>query len=337
MDSLTQIVLGAAVGEAVAGRKMGGRAALYGAIGGTIPDLDVFLRFFYDPLDAALVHRGFSHSLLFAFLAGLTLTFISIKLNKKGYGNRTWFLLWFLSIVTHPMLDIFTNYGTQFFWPFDWRLTFNSVFVIDPLYTLPFMVCLIGALCMKRESRRRRIWNWTGIIYSSLYLVWGVGVKLFVYGNTDSYFEQANIHPKRTMVTPMPLTSFYWDIIAEDDSNIYVGYKSLFAPFDPKQIEVHPKNHQILEEINWQGNSRVPEIEHITNGFYTVEPRQDSLIVYDLRFGTATTITNGISTQPIMGYGFSLNEQKPEKLFPYRTRDFSKINFSVYWDKVFGK
>jgi inner membrane protein len=337
MDSLTQIVLGAAVGEAVAGRKMGAKAALWGAVGGTIPDLDVFLRFFYDPLDAALVHRGFSHSLLFALLAGLALAFVSRKLSKKDYSRKMWFWLWFLSIVTHPILDIFTNYGTQFFWPFDWRLTFNSVFVIDPLYTIPFMILLIGALFMKRESKRRRIWNYTGIIYSSLYLLWGVGVKLFVYSNTNSYFEQANIHPKRAMVTPMPLTSFYWDLIVEDDSNYYIGYKSLFAPFDPKQLEVFPKNHHLLKNLRWKGNSRIAEIEHITNGFYAVEPRQDSLIIHDLRFGTTTTITNGVSASPIMGYGFTLKNQEPVKLFSQRTRDFSKINFSVYWDKVFGK
>src|SRR5690606_2318704 len=107
----------------------------------------------------------------------------STRLSKRDYPNTMWFRLWFLSIVTHPILDIFTNYGTQFFWPLDWRMTFNTVFVIDPLYTLPFMVLLIGALFMKRESKRRRIWNWTGIGYSSLYLLWGVGVKLFIYSN----------------------------------------------------------------------------------------------------------------------------------------------------------
>lgn len=337
MDSLTQIVLGAAVGEAVAGKKMGAKAALWGAVGGTIPDLDVFLRFFYDPLDAALVHRGFSHSLLFAVLGGLILTWVSMKLSKKDYQRRTWFLLWFLSIVTHPLLDIFTNYGTQFLWPFDWRMTFNSVFVIDPLYTVPFMGLLIGALLMKRDSKRRRIWNWTGIIYSSIYLLWGVGIKLYVYNNSDSYFKQAGIHPEKVMVTPMPLTSFYWDLIAEDDSNYYVGYKSLFSTFNPGEIEIHPKNHQLLEQVDWQGNSRIAEIEHITNGFYAVEQKHDSIIIHDLRFGTATTITNGISKTPIMGYGFKLKDRKPEKLFTRRTRDFNKINFSVYWDKVFGK
>ena len=48
MDSLTQIVLGAAVGEVVLGKKVGNKAMLYGAIAGTIPDLDVLTRYFMD-------------------------------------------------------------------------------------------------------------------------------------------------------------------------------------------------------------------------------------------------------------------------------------------------
>ncbi|MNU67794.1 hypothetical protein D3C71_571460 [compost metagenome] len=336
MDSLTQIVLGAAVGEAVAGRKIGNKAALWGAIGGTIPDLDVFLRIFYDPLDAALVHRGFSHSLLFACLAGPAIGYLFHRLTKRKYSFKMWSLLWFLSIVTHPMLDIFTNYGTQFFWPFSWRLTFNSVFVIDPLYTLPFMVLLIGALFMKRDSKRRRIWNWTGIVYSTTYLLWGVIVKLGIYSSSDSYFAEANIHPKRIMVTPMPLTSFYWDIIAEDDTAYYIGYKSLFAPFNPEEIEIIPKNHELLTQIDWKENSRVEQIRHITNDFYSVERQKDSLLIFDLRFGTNTQITNRKSTGALMGYGFRLNE-KTITPFSYRTRDFDKIDFNSYVEKVFGK
>lgn len=172
MDSLTQIVLGAAVAEAVAGKQLGIKAALFGGIAGTIPDLDVFLRSFYNPLEAALVHRGFSHSLLFALIAGPTLAYLSNLLQKAKLGFKKWFWLWFLAIVTHPLLDIFTNYGTQFLWPFSPRITFNTVFVIDPLYTLPFLFFLVGALFMKRNSSRRRRWNWIGIGYSSLYLFW---------------------------------------------------------------------------------------------------------------------------------------------------------------------
>jgi inner membrane protein len=44
MDSLTPVVLGGAIRELVAGRKMGNRIVLWGAIAGTFPDLVVFFR-----------------------------------------------------------------------------------------------------------------------------------------------------------------------------------------------------------------------------------------------------------------------------------------------------
>ena len=43
MDLLTHIVLGAACGKIVLGKKVGNKALLFGAIGGTIKDLDVFI------------------------------------------------------------------------------------------------------------------------------------------------------------------------------------------------------------------------------------------------------------------------------------------------------
>ena len=60
MDSVTQIVLGAAVGEAVLGKKVGNKALLYGAIAGTIPDLDVIFGNFTDTITAIEWHRGFA-------------------------------------------------------------------------------------------------------------------------------------------------------------------------------------------------------------------------------------------------------------------------------------
>ncbi len=65
MDSLTQIVLGASVGEVVLGKKVGNKAMLYGAIAGTIPDLDVIARNFTDTITANEMHRGFTHSFYF--------------------------------------------------------------------------------------------------------------------------------------------------------------------------------------------------------------------------------------------------------------------------------
>lgn len=86
MDSLTQIVLGAACGEVVAGKKIGNRAMLWGAIGGTIPDLDVFASLFTDQITSTSFHRGIMHSFLFAALAPWLLA----KLTQWFYGNRVY-------------------------------------------------------------------------------------------------------------------------------------------------------------------------------------------------------------------------------------------------------
>jgi inner membrane protein len=338
LDSLTQIVLGAAVAEAVAGRKMGAKAAMWGAIAGTIPDLDVFLGRFFHPIDAALVHRGFSHSLVFALIAGPILGWLVHRLYKNRYELKTWVWLFFLSIVTHPILDIFTNYGTEFLWPFSLRITFNTVFVIDPLYTLPFLFFLLVALFTKREKPARKRWNMAGIYYSSAYLLWGVIVKLVILNNSSSYFEQANIKGKNTFVTPMPLTSFYWMILTEDDQNFYYGYKSLFYPFQKNDIEVIKKEKDALFDLKWPDKNYSRTLKFISKGYYTTRQSGDTLYYYDLRFGTTTNMTNGELNYPLMGYGMVIDNGAVQKTFNIRPSELMKrVNFGEYVNKVFNK
>jgi len=137
MDSLTQIVLGAACGEAVLGKKIGNKALLFGAIGGTIPDLDVMVGSLLhgNEIDAMLFHRGFMHSILFSVVAAFLLGWLVHKLYNSGkrLGTTTqkdWIWLWFLSLFTHPILDCFTPYGTQLFAPFsNYRVAFNNIAV----------------------------------------------------------------------------------------------------------------------------------------------------------------------------------------------------------------
>ena len=84
MDSLTQIVLGAAVGEVVLGKKIGNRAMIWGAIGGTIPDLDVLANLFMNDLDAMSVHRGITHSIFFSVVAPVFFAWLLAHLYRSG-------------------------------------------------------------------------------------------------------------------------------------------------------------------------------------------------------------------------------------------------------------
>ena len=337
MDSLTQIILGAAVAEAVGGRKMGNKAALWGAIAGTLPDLDVFLMQFYHPIDAALMHRGFSHSILFAVLMGPILGWLIHRLYKKRYDQKTWMWLFFLSIITHPMLDIFTNYGTEFLWPFSTRITFNTVFVIDPLYTVPFMICLLVALFMKRENPKRKKWNLFGIYYSSAYLLWGVIVKLFILSNSTGYFAENGLKTSNPMVTPMPLTSFYWMVLTEDKHNYYVGYKSIFYSFNPSDVDTIQKDKVTLKTLKWPGKNYSSQLDFISKGYYTTETTGDTIHYYDLRFGVASKLSNGVFTKPIMGFGMVVDNGIVQKTMPNRPTEMLKhFNFASYLNKIFS-
>ena len=156
MDSLTQIVLGASVAEATLGKKIGNKAIVLGAIAGTIPDLDIITRFFVDDLTASVMHRGFSHSLIFPFIAAPILAWILKNIYSK-YQNVSfydWLKMFFLAIITHPLLDAQTTWGTQLFWPFEWRIAIENIFIIDPVYTLPFLTFLILTAFQDRLSKK---------------------------------------------------------------------------------------------------------------------------------------------------------------------------------------
>ena len=96
MDSLTQIILGAAAGEVVLGKKVGNRAMLWGAVGGTIPDLDVLTGVFLTPIEELAAHRGFSHSILFAVLGACVFGWLIHRLYQSTYHKYLAFMGWFL-------------------------------------------------------------------------------------------------------------------------------------------------------------------------------------------------------------------------------------------------
>jgi inner membrane protein len=236
MDSLTQIVLGAACGEAILGRKIGNKALLFGAIGGTIPDLDVFIGswLYNNEIQAMAFHRGFMHSILFSIIAAFAFGWLTFKLYNKGnrLGTSTlrdWQLLFFWSLFTHPILDCFTPYGTQLFYPFtDYRVAFNNISVADPLYTTPFLICLIVLLFFKRQHKLRKLWLQLGIGISSAYMLFTLGNKFYI----DSIFEKSlktqAINFSRFRTQPTIFNTILWYGVAETDTEYYMGFYSLF-------------------------------------------------------------------------------------------------------------
>jgi inner membrane protein len=281
MDSLTQIVLGAAIGEAVLGKKVGNKAMLYGAIAGTIPDLDVFASFFTDTVTALSIHRGFTHSIVFSILFAPIFGWIVSRYETfKNFKSWSWLFFW--AFVTHPILDAHTTWGTQLFWPFDLRLAFKTIFVIDPIYTLPFLVFLILTMRQKRTSKKRNFYNKMGLIVSSSYLVLTFLFKWIAFNQFESALETQNIAYLQLDTRPSPLNTILWSANVETKEAYLLGNYSFFDS-QPITFETYPKNHELLGNLII--NEKVQRMIKISEGWYTITKKNESLYFSDLRFG----------------------------------------------------
>lgn len=283
MDSLTQIVLGAAVGEAVLGKKIGNRAMLWGALAGTIPDLDVAARYLTDTITATEIHRGFSHSIIFAVLMAPLLGGLVHQIKKRpDVGIRGWAWLFFWGLFTHPILDAFTTWGTQLFWPLDWRLAFNSIFVIDPLYTLPFLICLLGAALSRRGSQQRHKRNWAGIYLSTAYLLLSVLLKGIAFYRITSDLQSKNITYSQLSTRPAPFNTILWNANV-DTKDAYLISDYSFFDSQPMTWQRFPKQRAAASAM-----INTPEVQRlidVAQGWYLLDYEEGYWYFNDLRFG----------------------------------------------------
>lgn len=285
MDTVTQITLGAAVGEVILGKKTGNKAPLWGALLGVVPDMDVLFTSFLTDVQEIIVHRGISHSLLFCIAAppvfGWALS--KMKWNREvDWKSWSWMVFWV--IFTHIFIDVCTSYGTQVFQPFsNVALSFNSIFIVDPFYTLPLMAGIITALFFQRGSARRALANYLGLGLSSFYLLMGFGIKYHVNEVFEENFRRGHITVDRHMTTPAPFTEFLWTGYAESNDTIYAGIYSIFD--DDRSIDLI-KISQNSELINpYKNDLPVRRLLWFSNGYYAVDKKPDGIYFHDLRFG----------------------------------------------------
>lgn len=282
MDSLSQISLGAAISVAVMGRRTAvWKAAVWGGLAGTLPDTDVFIDF-GDPIINMVRHRAESHALLYLTLLAPILAWGIAKLQGQPELWRRWALAMWLVLFTHPLLDVMTVYGTRLLMPFtDHPFGVGSIFIIDPLYTLPIIIGLFGALLFRSSQGLR--WNQIGLALSSLYLVWGVFIQSHMFEIAEKSLQASNIKAERILVTPTAFNSILWRVVAMTPDYYYEGYSSLLDDNSEIKWLQYPRCPDLIQtHIH---NPNVKAIAQFSHGFYNLRQQNDRLIVTDLRMG----------------------------------------------------
>ncbi|TYA54333.1 metal-dependent hydrolase [Formosa maritima] len=331
MDSLTQIVLGAAVGEAVLGKKVGNKAMLYGAIAGTIPDLDIFYSHFTDTVTALETHRGFTHSIFFSILFAPIFGWIVSRYETYKIF-KGWSLLFFWCFITHPILDANTTWGTQLFWPLDYRIAFKNIFVIDPLYTLPFIVFLMLATFQKKEAPKRRFYNKIGLIVSSSYLLITFALKGISYIQFERALKNQQIDYFQIETKPAPFNTVLWTANVDIKDYYLIGHYSFFDK-NPIHFEAYPKNHELLGDLIH--DEKMQRMISISKGWYSITKKDDLLFYNDLRFGLLSLDPK--TTNFAFQYSINTDELNNVSFIEVaKNRDDGKLLLNNLWERLKG-
>ena len=286
MDSLTHVVLGACIGEAMLGRKIGRKAMAWGAMAQSLPDIDFVAGFWMDLPSELLAHRGFTHSILFAVLATVTLSLAADRIHRPhDISFRRFNGFFAVEILTHLLLDACNNYGVGWFEPFsDFRVSFNSVYVADPFFSVVPGVCFLVLAAVKgMPHAKRRRWAMAGLWAPVVYFGYTVINKLTIDLSVREKAKEMGVSYRRYFTTPSPLNSWLWFVVLEDGSGYSVGYRSVLDGDRPLRLTHHPKGDDLLRPV--ADHEEVQKLKRFSQGFYTAQRWGDTLVFNDLRFG----------------------------------------------------
>jgi inner membrane protein len=290
MDSLTQIALGSAVSVAVMGRRTAlWKAALWGAIAGTLPDLDVVIDH-GNPVLNMVRHRAESHSLFYLTLFAPLLALVAAKLHGEMALFKRWWLAIWLVLVTHPLLDNMTVYGTQLLMPFtDHPFAIGSVFIIDPAYTLPLVIGVVAALRLKNDRGLK--WNAVALALSTAYLAWGVLAQYHVTTIARAAMPAPDIAADNLLVTPTPFNSVLWRLVATTPDQYFEGYYSLLDPEPTVRWTAHPRGAELISQHGEV--DAVARIAAFSQGFFKMQTSANPghVLLTDLRMGQEPSYT----------------------------------------------
>ena len=282
---MTHLFYGAAIAAAIAPRAHRRAALLAGMALNTLPDLDVLpLALCDDPVVRMTWHRAATHSwLVLPFVAWALWAWFKRRGGRVAEAPARWFWAIFVTLMSHPLLDAFTVYGTQLFWPLPMRpLMWSSLFIVDPLFLLPWLLaCVVAWFARERIGRHALA---AGIALGIGYLGWSWIAKTMVDREADRALAALGLEDAPRFSVPMPLNTLLWRVVAMTPGGYVEGFRSLPADNGPMVFRGYPSNVQALAEA--RDIPAVRKLAWFNHGFMQARVVDGELVLSDLRMGS---------------------------------------------------
>ncbi len=307
MDTITHTVLGACTGELIAGKKIGKKAMAIGALVNNLPDIDMIANFWHSPAEGLLSHRGLTHSIFFCVLIVPVLIWIFRWLFRvKDLDYKTWMLLIAHGLFLHISLDAFTTYGTGWFEPFShYRVSFNTLFILDPTLMLPLLLGTIVLLILKKDrNKTRKIIAAVALGLSLVYLLITITIKLNINKIINDEIVRQEIHDSEFMGIPSPLNNLLWFVLIKEGNDYRTGYYSILDSTKHIQLQRIKRNDSLLSP--YENVNDVQLLRRFSKDYYSLRPIEGGIQFSDMRFGQLSVAD---TANPEFVFNFDVREK----------------------------
>lgn len=283
MDSITQIVVGIATVEALAGKELKNKSFLVGAILGTIPDLDIWIGKLFSYETELAFHRAFTHSILGILVLSPLFAFLLHRIWKQ-LSFKKWTMIVAATFATHILIDLFTSWGVQLLYPLPDRFSFKTIFVVDLFYTIPWIITLLF-LYQKTDFFARLRYLKLGLLISTSYLLLTVFIKLYVSNTVAHQLKLTSLKWEDLIIKPTFSNCILWNVNIKTAEAYYIGSYSLLDS-KPFQLTEYYKRDLAFEKMLMYVPN-VNQLMEVSEYWFTInEGENESYVFNDLRFGT---------------------------------------------------
>ena len=286
MDPISQAAVGVVAAQAGSSKSKLAQAAVIGGLAAMAPDLDVVIRSSDDPLLALEYHRHFTHSLAFIPVGAFLCALFSKLLFQRHWqlSFKTIYLWSLLGYASHGLLDACTTYGTYLLWPFsDVRVAWNTISVVDPLFTLPLLFCVVLA-----ASRKSKLALSIGILWAASYLAFGVVQNYRAELVAEQLVADRKHNASAISVKPSFANLMVWKLVYEHDGYFYVdairagfGDSTIWKGGRIEKLDVE-RHFEWLDSASQQAKD-IERFRHFSSGYIGIDPTLENHVV-DIRY-----------------------------------------------------